>query len=154
VYSDAAYNPEIAKEEAGLGVYLKDEVNNHTIFVQAAARNVFSVLQAEALGLALSVVVVKALGWNSAVFFSDCRNLVQVARARNPLESPGDWRIRPILAEFLKHSSHLTTCEIGSIPRTANVIAHTLAKKAFTQRSSSSPSILFSKSSNCKAKQA
>lgn len=86
-YSDAAYSPEIAKEEAGLGVYLKDEANNHTIFVQAAARNVSSILQAEALGLALSAVVVKALGWNSAVFFSDCRSLVQVARARNPLES-------------------------------------------------------------------
>ena len=43
-FSDVPYKPEIAKEEAGLGVYLKDEANNHTIFVQVAARNVSSVL--------------------------------------------------------------------------------------------------------------
>jgi hypothetical protein len=154
VYSDAAYNPEISKEEVGPGVYLKDEANNHTIFVQGAARNVSSVLQVEAIGLTLSAMVVKALGWDSAVFFSDIKNLVQVARARNLLENPRDWRIRTILAEFLNQSSHLTTCEIRSIPRTGNVIAHSLAKKASMQRSSSSPAILCSKSSNCRAKQA
>lgn len=43
-YSDAAYNPEIAKEEAGLGVLLRNVSNNHTVFVQAAAKNVCSVL--------------------------------------------------------------------------------------------------------------
>lgn len=59
-----------------------------------------------------------------------------------------------MLAEFLNHSSHLRTCEIKSVPRTGNVIAHSLAKRAFMQRSSSSLSILYSKSSKCKVKQA
>ena len=153
-YSDAAYNPEIAKEEAGLGVLLRNVSNNHTVFVQAAAKNVCSVLQAEAIGLSLSAEVVKALGWNTAIFLSDCRNLVQVAKARNLLESPGDWRIRPMLAEFLNHTSFLSSCEVRSIPRNGNVIAHSLAKKAFMQRAVSSSSILCSKSSGCKAQQA
>ena len=153
-YSDAAYNPEIAKEEAGLGVFLRNVSNNHTVFVQAAAKNVCSVLQAEAIGLSLSAEVVKALGWNTAIFLSDCRNLVQVAKARNLLARPEDWRIRPMLAEFLNHTSFLSSCEVRSIPRNGNVIAHSLAKKAFMQRAVSSSSILCSKSSGCKAQQA
>lgn len=61
-YSDAAYNLKIAKEEAGLGVYLKNDANSHTIFIQAFAKNISSVLQAEALGLTLAAMEVKTLG--------------------------------------------------------------------------------------------
>ena len=58
-----------------------------------------------------------------------------------------------MLAEVLNHTSFLSSCEVRSIPRNGNVIAHSLAKKAFMQRAVSSSSILCSKSSGCKAQQ-
>lgn len=58
---DAAYNPEVAIDEAGLGIYQRDDLNNHSIFIQASAKNVHSSLQAEALGLVVAAPAVKAL---------------------------------------------------------------------------------------------
>ena len=85
-YTDVAYNLDMDTDEAGIVILLKEEFINHTIFVQASAKNVSFVVQVEALGLALAAKIVKALGWNSATFFSECRNLVEVVKERNLFE--------------------------------------------------------------------
>lgn len=153
-YVDAAFNPAVARNEASFGVFLRNEDNNHSIFIQAMALNVFSVLQAEAMGLLLAASTAKTLGWNSISFLSDCRTLVDAAEARNLLENPGHWRIRPILAEFFNIVSRLNSYKVTHIPRIKNMIAHSLAKKAFLHRSSSCCSFLCSKGFRCNLKMA
>lgn len=144
-YVDAAFNPMVAEGEASFGVYLTNTFSRHSIFIQAAASNIQSVLQAEAMALLLAASAVKALGWTSVFFFSDCRSLVEAAEARNLLVNPGHWRIRPFLADFFNSTSGLNSCKVLHIPRTQNLLAHALAKKAFRNRSSPTCSMLCSK---------
>lgn len=101
-YVDAAYNPAVVPDEASLGVFLRNELNSHSIFTQAISTNVHSVLQAEVLGLLLATTVVKALNWNAISFFSGCWTLVEAAEAKNFLKQPGHWSIRPTLADFFQ----------------------------------------------------
>ena len=58
-YIDATYNPIVSQDKASFGVFLRDESRNHSIFIQGVARNVCSILQAEALGLLLAAETVK-----------------------------------------------------------------------------------------------
>ena len=70
------------------------------MFIQTTTTNVHSVLQAKALGLLLAATVVKALKWNKVSFLCDCRNLVSAAKAKDLIQKPGHWKIRPTLADF------------------------------------------------------
>lgn len=81
-------------------MFLKNPTTQHSIFIQGVASDVFSVLQADAMGLLLAASVVKALGWRNVSFFTDCRTLADAAEARNLLDNPGHRRIRPILVDF------------------------------------------------------
>lgn len=153
-YVDAAYNPTANQDKAFLGVFLRDESRNHSIFIQAVAMNVCSVLQAEALGLLLAAAVVKALNWSSIYFLSDCRTLVEVAKAKDLIRHPGHWNLRPTLADFFNLVSRFASYRIDHIPRIKNLMAHNLAKKAISSRIPYNCSFLCSKGSRCKSKMA
>ena len=67
-YVDATFNPSVAGNEATFRVFLKNAFNNHYIFIQTVALVVFSVLQADAMGLRLAASMVKA--WDEILFLS------------------------------------------------------------------------------------
>lgn len=152
-YVDAAFNPSQAGNVATTGVWLKLPSSHQSIFVQAIFANVSSVLQAEAHGLLLAASIVNALGWTDVSFLTDCKILAEAAEAKDLLTKPGHWNIRPILANFFHAASSLNSFKVSHIPRILNLIAHSLAKRAFRQRFSSYCSFRCSKVT-CKTKMA
>ena len=58
-YVDATFNPSTAGDEVSFGVFLKNAFSRHSVFIQAATSNVFSVLQVEAMGLLLGGSAIK-----------------------------------------------------------------------------------------------
>lgn len=80
----------------------------------------FLVLQVEAM-------ISQGIGLKTCFFFTDCRSLANVAEAKNMKDNPRHWRIRPILADFFNFASDLNSHRVSHIPRSQNLLAHSLA---------------------------
>ena len=77
-----------------------------------------------------------ALGWTEVSFLPDCKVLAEAVEANDLLAKPGHWRLIP--ANFCHVASSLNSFKISHIPRTLNLVAHSLAKRACRHRSTSS----------------
>lgn len=72
---------------------------------------------------------IKAMDLQQALLKSDNQILITSLQSGDPMENPGDWRIRPTLIE-LQMNLRSRNCSFKRITRTSNVWAHKLAKLA------------------------
>ncbi|CAN6318975.1 unnamed protein product [Urochloa humidicola] len=89
-------------------------------------------LQAEAHALVLASAINKSLQIRQVKYLTDSMLLAANLQKQDPVTQAADWRIRPLLADFICNSKASVTT-ISKIPRLRNNIAHTLAAQARTQ---------------------
>ena len=77
---------------------------------------------------------------------------MEAVKAKDLIQNPGHWNLRPTLADFFNLVSGLACYRIEHIPRINNLIAHNLAKRAYFSKSPSSYSFLCSKGARCNNK--
>ncbi|CAN6271446.1 unnamed protein product [Urochloa humidicola] len=86
----------------------------------------------EIMAIMLASDVNKILCLNQVSYFTDCKLLASSLQSEDPVTQAKDWRIRPLLADFLRHSQG-TSYTINKIPRQRNSTAHSLAAQARSQ---------------------
>ncbi|KAL6598635.1 hypothetical protein ACP70R_046334 [Stipagrostis hirtigluma subsp. patula] len=130
-YTDAAISPDTQHSgpvRAGIGIFILQNPSNalaSAISIKAAHHNVKSVLEAEARATQLASIVAKTMQLDQITYVSDNQQLVTALQANNIIDQPGNWSIRPILAD-IKHNNEGKTFEVRKINRMINTTAHNL----------------------------
>ena len=106
-----------------------------TLYIQAQAPSVQSVLMAEAAALTLAANITKHLNINSVTFLTDSQVMVNFYNSRD-LENPPHWNIKNYTATFCKHCKQ-GEFKVHKIPRNSNTTANSLAHQAFRSQSHS-----------------
>jgi len=106
-----------------------------TLYIQAQAPSVQSVLMAEAAALTLAANITKHLNINSVTFLSDSQVMVNLYNSRD-LENPLHWNIKNDTTTFLQ-ALQTREFKVHKIPRNSNTTANSLAHQAFKSQSHS-----------------
>ena len=106
---DAAWKMELNKQptQAGIGVYIKLENNQHCehIYIAALSPPTISPLQAEAFAFTFATKIADGLRLQQPQFFTDCKVLATALASEDILAAPSPWTMRPLLAEIQASSS-------------------------------------------------
>ncbi|CAN6335055.1 unnamed protein product [Urochloa humidicola] len=136
-YTDAAITPDVQRynpRPAGLGILIQGSTDtlHRCTLIQAINETALDALQAEAYALTLASAVIKALQIQQVSYMTDSQILATNLQHEDPITNVADWRIRPLIADFIAHSEDsVFTCQ--KIPRSMNSTAHILASQARTQ---------------------
>lgn len=144
-FTDASIKPGArpeAPEKAGIGILIKDNLQNISYTISAQIRNCSSVLMAETAGLSIASSIAAGLQLNPVHFFTDNQTLVDLLQ-RADLDRPPDWRIKSLTQNFYNNKSRLLA-SIQKIDRKLNSKAHVLAKRASSASNATEDQTAFS----------
>jgi hypothetical protein len=128
-FCDAAFNPAVDGNVAGLGIYLVNPQNKNKLFISVVSSLASSVL----LNPMRFIWLLKCLrSWSGPMFlfYSDCKILVEAGNRDNMLSKESHWLIRPSLADIIAYKKN-TDAWVLKVPHAENKIAHALAKHTF-----------------------
>lgn len=133
VCCDAAWKMDLNKQptQAGIGVYIKLENNQHCkhIYIAALSPPATSPLQAEAFAFAFGTKIADGLRLQQPQFFTDCKVLATALASEDILAAPSPWTMRPHLAE-IQASSSFAANRVHHFNRSLNIKAHHQARLA------------------------
>ncbi|CAO2043566.1 unnamed protein product [Urochloa humidicola] len=107
----------------------RTDTTNKKIFIQAIVDTAVDPLQAETHALTLASRVLKRLQFQQVHYITDCQLLASTLHQQDPITKAADWRIRPLLDDFIANSTN-SVFTVSKTPRTMNSIAHALAAQA------------------------
>lgn len=111
----------------GVGSVIRDECGQFIRARNHKLQALYSPREVEALGLKEALSWVKDLGYKRCVFETDAKELVEACRGVQ-----GNTYFHLIVLDCIEHFKHYDEVLVDYVPRSANVVAHELARATYS----------------------